>query len=138
MKLALVLEKDFATSKKTCQLVELLGYKSAAVWTADQALNVTRAIKFHLIVTCTTRKENDQRSLIGELKRITPQAALVLITENGEQNSSSAHTYLGISAVIGRPPSVDALRRIVEFGIDGCGLQPNGVPKEYERRNNLK
>ncbi|SFB35863.1 hypothetical protein SAMN04515620_15018 [Collimonas sp. OK607] len=46
---------------------------------------------------------NDRRALTSELKRLAPELCIVLLT---------------------RPTTMDALRRIVQFGIDGLGLHP--------------
>lgn len=132
MKSALVLEKDATASAKTTKLLSCLGYVTAPVRSAKEALNVVSAIKFDLVVTYTATKPNDRRSLTGELKRAAPEAAIVLITDNGEEGSG--FRCKGISAVLERPPSVDDVRRVVEFGIDGYGLQPAYGLSFKERR----
>jgi CheY-like chemotaxis protein len=135
MKHALVFEKDSASCTKTSRLLSWLGYATASVQTPCQALNAAKAIKFDVIVSCTAEKPNDRRSLTGELKRTAPQAAVVLIAENDPvKEEPSTQYYAGVSAVIKRPVSVEVLRRIVEFGIDGCGLQPVDVSVSQERR----
>lgn len=138
MKYALILEKDDMASAKLSELLGWLGYESAPVRTAEQAINVASAIKFDVIVTCTTERDDDRRSLPGELKRAVPAAAVILITEDEElQSKLCALRGQGVSAVIARPASVDQLRRIVEFGLDGCGLQPPYIGPSEERRKPL-
>jgi CheY-like chemotaxis protein len=137
MKYALVLERDPSSSEKTSQLLRWLGYVTAPVQTPVEALNVAGTISFDVIVTCTAVQPNERRSLTGELKRAAPEAAVVLIADEDEENPAArARKYPGTSAVLARPPSVEALRKVVEFGIDGSGLQPIHVPPSQERRRN--
>lgn len=87
MKSALVLEEDDAARDKVVTLLKWMGYVAAPVRTADEALNVASAISFNLIITYTAARPNDRRSLIGELKRAAPEAAIVLATENDHQQT---------------------------------------------------
>ena len=135
MKCALVLEKDPTSSARTSAVLESLGYTTAPVATPDEALNVAHAINFDVIVTCTSIRPNDRRSLTGELKRCAPDAAVVLIADPDERPRAALRRPAGVSAVVERPASFDSLRRVVEFGIDGYGLQPIHVPPARERRS---
>lgn len=135
MKSALVLEEDDAARDKVVTLLKWMGYVAAPVRTADEALNVASAISFNLIITYTAARPNDRRSLIGELKRAAPEAAIVLATENDHQQTwAQQRQIFGVSAVVIRPPTADDLRRVVEFGIDGDGLQPCSMSGHLERR----
>jgi DNA-binding NarL/FixJ family response regulator len=105
------------------------------VRTAEEALAVASAITFDVIVTSTPIKANDRRALTGELKRMAPEAAVVLIADSDEESADARQRfYAGLSAVLTRRTMADGLRRVVQFGIDGLGLQPSGVPKSVERR----
>lgn len=135
MKCALVLEKDAVSSARTSALLQSLGYTTAPVTTPEEALNVADLISFDVIVTCTTRVPHERRSLTGELKRHSPEAAVVLIADADDEPDELADArHAGVSAVLPRPASLDTLRRVVEFGIDGYGLQPIHVPPSWERR----
>lgn len=135
MKAALVLEKDLVSTRKTSQILKTLGYLPAPVRTAEEALAVASAISFDVIVTSTPIKPNDRRALTGELKRMAPDAAVVLIADSDKENvEARQRSYAGLSAVLTRQTMADGLRRVVQFGIDGFGLQPSGVPKSSERR----
>lgn len=136
MKTALVLEKDLDASKKTSTILKTLGYLPAPVRTPEEALNVASAITFDVIVTSTPNKANDRRALTGELKRMAPEAAVVLIAESDEEGAEARQrAYAGLSAVLTRQTMADGLRRVCQFGIDGFGLQPPGVPRWFERRH---
>jgi CheY-like chemotaxis protein len=136
MKTALVLEKDPASTRKTSQILKTLGYLPAPVRSAEEALAVASAISFDVIVTATPIKPNDRRALTGELKRVAPEAAVVLVAENDEEHvEARQRSYAGLSAVLTRQTMADGLRRVVQFGIDGFGLQPPGFPKSSERRH---
>lgn len=134
MRHALVLEKDSTSSEQTSRLLRSLGYVTAPVRSPDEALNVASAIKFDVIVTCTAKNPDDRRALTGELKRAAPEAAIILIAEPEDTGGQAAIKCPGVSAVINRPPSAKMLRQIVDFGIDGYGLQPAVVLPSQERR----
>jgi DNA-binding NtrC family response regulator len=135
MKSALVLEKDTATREKTVGLLKWMGFVTAPVRTAEEALNIAHSISFKLIITYTSTHPNDRRSLIGELKRVAPKAAIILVRENDHvQSWAQQRQIFGVSSVVMRPPTAEDLRRVVEFGIDGDGSQPCPVPIESERR----
>jgi len=134
MKHALILEKDSDSARKIVRVLGWLGYTSAPAKTPDQAMNAVSAIKFDLIITCAAKSAHERRALTGELKRLAPEAVVILVRDTGEHVSHCP----GISAVIERPPSYDVLRSIVEFGIDGCGLQMVHMPIAVERRRSVK
>lgn len=135
MKSALVLEEDDAARDKIVNLLKWMGYVAAPVRTADEALNIASAISFKVIITDTATRPNDRRSLIGELKRAAPDAAIVLLTESDHRQSwTQKRQIFGVSAVVLRPLTVEDLRRVVEFGIDGDGSQPCSVSGHLERR----
>lgn len=135
MKSALILERDAAASARTSQLLRCLGYVPAPVRTPQEALNVVSAIKFDVVVTYTAKIPNDRRSLTAELKRAAPASAVLLIADNDPfYDELPAPGTRGVSAVLRRPPSADAIRRVVQFGADGYGLQPLSVPPSGERR----
>lgn len=135
MKAALILEKDPTSIKKTSQILQTLGYLPAPVRTAEEALAVASAISFDVIVTSTPIKANDRRALTGELKRMSPEAAVVLIAESDEEREEARQrSYAGLSAVLTRRTMADGLRRVIQFGIDGFGLQPSYIPASHERR----
>jgi len=134
MKYALILEKDERSSTAVSRVLSWLGYVTAPVQTADQALNVASAIKFDVIITCTAKTPDDRRSLTGELKRAAPEAAIILASDKETTVEASLSHCPGICAVVRRPASLDVMRNIVEFGIDGFGLQLTYLPVLDERR----
>lgn len=129
----LFLRKILIRQKKISRTLNWLGYTSAPVHLRNQAVNAASAIKFDLIITCDAKSPNDRRALTGELKRLAPDAVVILVKDNDEHVQHCP----GISAVVERPLSYDALRSIVEFGIDGYGSQLVHMPIAYERRRRL-
>jgi len=123
MKYALVVENDGKSSERISGLLKWLGYVTALVKTPLQALNVVSSLKFNVIVTCVCRTKDDRRALTGELKRAVPDAAVILLTDEHEKATVSLADCPGVSAVMAHPPSLDSLRRTLEFGIDGDGTQ---------------
>lgn len=138
MKSALILEKDIAARESASQLLGGLGYIVAPVRTPDEALNVASAISFDVIVTCTATKANERRSLTGGLKRSAPEATIILIADSSEKYERGRRGrrghYAGVSAVIKHPVTAEVIRRVVEFGIDGFSLLPQGISPVDERR----
>jgi DNA-binding response OmpR family regulator len=135
MKCALLLETNQRERHRMTKILEWLGYVAAPVQTPEEAINVADAISFDLIVTCTSRKPSDRRSLTSELKRLAPASTIVLVTEKRQEYEDvKAGALPDVSAALKRPPSMEELRRIVQFGVDGCGLQAAGVPAHRERR----
>lgn len=61
---------------------------------------------------------DDRRSLTGELKRSSPGAAIVLITDKTSGEKERPKSYAGISAVVKRPASLEAFRKVVEYQLD--------------------
>lgn len=135
MKAALILDKDPESTGKTAQLLKMLGYLPAPARSADEALAIATSICFDVIITCTSINHNDRRALTGELKRLAPGAAVVLIAEDYDEYAQArGQSYVGVSAVLTRQMMAAGLWRVIEFGIDGYGLQPPGVPASFERR----
>jgi CheY-like chemotaxis protein len=136
MKCALILEKDEEAREHMVRVLRWLGYIPAPVSTAEEALNVAKAITFDVVVTCTAQKPDDRRSLTGELKRSCPKSTVILIPEEGQSQANAWAAGVGVSAVLKRPASMDALRRVLQFGDDGFGMHPAPVPAWQERRKN--
>lgn len=138
MRCALLLETDKRERDRMTKILEWLGYVAAPVRSPEEAINVANTIRFEVIVTCTNRKSNDRRSLTGELKRLAPQSTVVLVTdERGEYEDVRAGCVPCVSAALKRRPSMEELRRTVQFGIDGFGLHAAGLPAHQERRRRL-
>jgi len=133
MRHALILENDAESNAKLTRMLNWLGYVTAPVKSPEEALNVAGAIKFDVIITSLAKTSCDRRALTGELKRLAPEAAVLLIAHD---DVTLGHCP-GISAVIRRPPSLDVLRKILEFGIDGSGLHLVHMPSTHERRRHV-
>jgi DNA-binding NtrC family response regulator len=134
MKSALLLDQDVDSCARTAQALKWLGYAVAPIRTAQQALSAIQMLKFDLIVTSTAAKPDDRRSLTGELKRSAPATSIVLIAdERTKQQEMRPMNYPGVSAVVKRPASLEALRKAVEYQLD-YELLPARFPQEQERR----
>lgn len=133
MKFALLYEANRAASDASSAVLSSMGYLPFAVFTAEKALQAACVVKFDLIVTCTAVIPGDRRSLTGELKRCAPDSAIVLMADPvlGVQSKGIC---AGVSRVLCTPLTAQDLRSVVEFGIDGCGLQPAAVQASEERR----
>jgi len=135
MKCALVLDKDANERNRLSRFLQLLGYVTAAVRTPDEALNVASAIHFDLIMTDTGEQATDRRHLASELKRIAPGSTLIFAASDAsEYRHAQAGDAPCVNAVVRRPASMEALRRIMQFGRDGLGLQSDYAPLFLERR----
>jgi CheY-like chemotaxis protein len=131
MKCALLLERDAGARREIGMLLRSLGYLVASVDTPTTALNTAYALRCDLILTDTTFNMDDRRSFLGELERLAPAAPIVLLMD-GER--LPAHADRGRPA-LAKPVTVRALRRVIEFGIDGYGMLPTaGEGRGHERR----
>jgi DNA-binding NtrC family response regulator len=134
MKLAVIFEKDAASSEKTAESLKLFGYVTASVKSASEAFNVLSAINADVIVIYSASSPEERRSIPNELKRIGPETAVILITDSEEEYlQARVQGFPGVDAVIKRPASVEAFRRVLETELDPCFRTARIVP-ERERR----
>jgi CheY-like chemotaxis protein len=133
MKYALILEKNSAVCNDTNAVLSSMGYLTTPVFNQKKALYAARLIQFDLIITCTAVNPGDRRSLTGELKRCLPDATVILLAdpESGPLTDGSVD---GVAAILYRPLTVQAVRRVLESGPDGFGLQPPPSQPMSERR----
>lgn len=134
MKYALVLESCTKTCNETSALLASLGYLITPVFSPKKALHAAHMIQFDLIVTSTASIPGDRRSLTGELARCSPEAVLILLTDAGPGRINGFAE--GVTAVLGRPLSVDALKEVVDRAPPepGIVLPPPGPADERRRR----
>jgi CheY-like chemotaxis protein len=133
MKCALLLERDAGARRDLCGLLRSLGYLVASVDTPATALNTVHALRCDLILTDTTFNMDDRRAFLGELERLAPAAPIVLLSDvDGKELPGHAERE---RPLLGKPVTLRALRRVIEFGIDGYGMLPSASPgRGRERR----
>jgi DNA-binding response OmpR family regulator len=133
MKLALLFEVDRASRHVSSAVLRSMGYVPFPVYTTEKALQAAYVIKFDVVVTCTAIIPGDRRSLTAELKRCLPNSAILLMADpvlGVHSNGGCA----GVSRILTPPLTAQDLRSVVEFGLDGNGLQPASVGQSEERR----
>lgn len=113
MKYALILEKNSELCNNTAAVLSSMGYLTTPVFNQKKALYAARLIQFDLIVTCTAHIPGDRRSLTGELKRCLPEATILLLADP-ESAPPAEGTLDGVSAILYRPLTEEAVRRILE------------------------
>jgi hypothetical protein len=84
-----------------------------------------------VVLTCTDFNADDRRSFVGELARLAPGATIVFLLDSDATGCSCADRA---SALLFKPVTLGALRRVLEFGVDGLGQHQLWVPPERERR----
>jgi CheY-like chemotaxis protein len=124
MKCALLLERDPAERRDIAAQLRVLGYIVAKVDTPAMAVNAAHALRYDLILTDTTFNMADRRSFLGELERLAPHAPIVLLS-SGEREARFEYRHL---PVLDKPVTLRALRRVIEFGLDGYGMLPVAAP----------
>lgn len=131
MKSALLLDHDDASREQLAGLLKSLGYVVARVATPQAALSTAQAVRFDAILTCTDFNADDRRSFTGELARLAPGAAVVLLLAD-DAAGSGYHQRSG--ALLFKPVTLRSLRRVLDFGVDGLGMHPAWIAPEQERR----
>jgi CheY-like chemotaxis protein len=114
-------EHDAVACREISALLASLGYIVAVTDSPRAALNTAQAVRVDVILTYTVFNADDRRSFIGEISRLAPQAPIILLLDDETQ---LAHYHAGCSAVLAKPVTLRALRRVIEFGIDGTGAMP--------------
>lgn len=137
MKSALILENNQFERDRLARILRLLGYVPAHVTTPEEALNAADAISFNLIITSTALQSNDRRTLTSELKRLAPKSPILLVISDEEYRHARAGRYPCVSAVLKRPTTMDALWRLIRFGLEGLALQSFCMPPNLERRRRV-
>ena len=132
MKSALLLEYDEADRAHIARLLNSLGYLVAPAATPQSALQTVQALRFDAVLTCTEFNADDRRSLSGELARLAPGASIVLLLDS---DAAGAGYHQRTSALLFKPVSLNGLRRVLDFGVDGLGQHPLWRAPGQERRH---
>ena len=122
MRCALLVEHDPVAGGEIAALLKSLGYIVATTDSPRAALNTAQTLRVDLILTYTTFNADDRRSFIGEITRVAPEAAVVLLLDD---ETHVPHYHAGRIAVLPKPITLRGLRRVIEFGIDGNGAMPS-------------
>lgn len=131
MRSALLLEYDEAARVQTAGLLHSLGYIVAPATSPHAALQTAEALRFDAVLTCTDFNADDRRALGGELARLAPGAAIVLMLDD-DAVGPGAHPRA--AALLFKPVTLKGLRRVLDFGVDGLGQQPVWMSPREERR----
>lgn len=134
MKCALLVEHDPVAGEEIAAMLKSLGYIVATTDNPRAALNTAQTVRFDLVLTYTTFNADDRRSFIGEITRLAPQAPVILLLD---EQSHVASYHAGHSTALAKPVTLRALRRVIEFGIDGNGAMPSHAmhaTQQKERR----
>jgi CheY-like chemotaxis protein len=131
MKSALLLEYDPEARRQIAALLESLGYLVGLAASPQAALHTAQTIRFDLVLSCTAFNADDRRSFAGELARLAPQAIIVFLVDSG---ASGTAWHDRNAALLFKPVTLRALRRVIDFGIDGLGAQAVYLAPDEERR----
>jgi DNA-binding NtrC family response regulator len=131
MRCALLLEQDPKARREIGMLLHTLGYIVACTELPRTAINTASAVHIDLVLTSTTLNQDDRRSFVSEIARMAPDAPVILLQDEPARVPSCDE---GCSGVIVKPVTVSNLRRVIEFGVDGCGAAPGFCPRAHERR----
>jgi hypothetical protein len=106
MKSAMLLEYDDTAREQTASLLQSLGYVVACAATPQAALHASQSM-------------------------LAPGASIVYLLDSNATGCGCADRA---SALLFKPVTLAALRRVLEFGVDGLGQQQLWVPLQRERR----
>ena len=133
MRCALLLDHDTTSRDRVAGLLAARGYVVAAADSAQAALHTAHTVRFDVVLTDTAFNVDDRRSFVGELGRLAPAAPVVLLADSA---AAIPIYHDGCGAVLTKPVTGRALRRVLEFGLDGYGMLPVPPLREHERRRN--
>lgn len=131
MRCALLVDHDSIERDHVAALLKARGYVVAATDSAQTALHTAQTVKVDVVLTDTVFNIDDRRSFIGELGRLAPAAPVVLLADS---TAAIPMYHDHCSAVLAKPVSARALRRVLEFGVDGYGNLPTHPGWDEERR----
>jgi CheY-like chemotaxis protein len=135
MRCALLVEQDRVACRETYTQLQSLGYVVAATDSPRAALNTAQTVRFDVVLTHTVFNADDRRSFIGEIARLAPQAPVILLLDD---DTHVPYYHAECNGVLAKPVTPRALRRVIEFGIDGNGAMPSCVthpmPRQERRR----
>lgn len=131
MHCALLVDHDPDSREKLTSLLKGRGYVVAATASPQTALHTAQTVRVDVIFTDTVFNVDDRRSFIGELGRLAPDAPVILLADS---TAAIPMYHDHCSAVLAKPVSSRALRRVLEFGVDGYGMLPTHPGWEQERR----
>lgn len=131
MRCALLVDHDPVSRENIAALLKARGYVVAATDNAQTALHTAQTVRIDAVLTDTVFNVDDRRSFIGELGRLAPHAPLILLADSA---AAMPIYHDHCSAVLAKPVTQRALRRVLEFGIDGYGMLPTHPGWEHERR----
>lgn len=131
MKCALLVEHDPINREHTTGLLKTFGFVVAATDNSQTALHTVQTVRVDVVLTDTAFNTHDRRSFIGELGRLAPAAPVVLMSE---VTAGIPIYHDGCTAVVTKPVGARALRRLLDFGIDGDGMLPGHPVWDHERR----
>lgn len=131
MRCALLVDHDPVSREHIAPLLKARGFVVAATGSAQTALHTAQTVRVDVILTDTIFNVDDRRSFVGELGRLAPGAAVILLADHAA-TIPIYHDHC--NAVLAKPVSPRALRRVLEFGIDGYGMLPIHPGWDDERR----
>lgn len=132
MKCALLVEHDPVNREHAERLLKAFGYVVAATDNAQTALHTAQAVRVDVILTDTAFNTHDRRSFVGELGRLAPAAPVILMTE---ATAGIPIYHDGCSAVLSKPLTPRALRRVLELSLDDREHRlPAQAACDHERR----
>jgi CheY-like chemotaxis protein len=131
MRCALLVDHDPESRETLTALLKARGYVVAPTGSAQTALHTAQTVRIDVVLTDTVFNVDDRRSFIGELGRLAPQAPVILLADSA---AAIPIYHDHCSAVLAKPVTARALRRVLEFGVDGYGMLPIHPGWEHERR----
>lgn len=135
MKLSLIVQSGSYLDADLVAQMKMLGYFTVATNSTSRAVQIVKAVKFDVILLCKLKRPPERRSLASELKNLSRNSLIVLITSCPETyRKAKACHFSGLTAALRTPTNINALWRILEYGQEGFGCHPGWVNACDERR----
>lgn len=112
----LLLDPDESSARSLAAQLQQVGFDVETVVTAAEALELLETRVFSSMVIAADLADASCRQCIGDLRRASPRAWLIVLTDERGANKDDTVRGYGADAILMSPCSVDDLtRRLVAF-----------------------
>jgi PAS domain S-box-containing protein len=130
----LVVEDDELARKSVVAQLGSLGHTVESATNGVEGLDRFQAGRFDLVITDRAMPEMGGDQLAATLFRVSPDTPLIMLTGFGDLMDARGERPVGVSAVLGKPVTLDALTKSIrEVTLPRDGCQPGAERSAVSR-----